>query len=344
MAADNAPRRRRRSGQVTITDVARRAGVARITVSRALNRPDTVSGDLRARIDRAVEELGYLPNRLAGSLASATTPVVPLIVPSLSNAVFLEVIRGVQTVLEEHGYQMLLGNTDYDLDREAALIQTLLGWSPAGAIIAGLRHRERAVRLLQRWGRPVVEVMEYGEPNVDLNVGLSHHAAGAAMARHFLQRGYRRPGFVGTRLERDYRAGQRLQGFREALAAAGSGCAFVQVHERPSTIGLGSRALRELRRDHPEADAAFFANDDLAVGALLEAQRAGVSVPGELAIAGFNGLPLGNHVTPRLTTIVSPRYRMGRRAAAMLLARLNGEALERNAVDIGFRLVVRESA
>lgn len=343
MATDNPPRRRRRSGQITITEVAARAGVARITVSRALNRPDTVSGNLRARIERAVDELGYLPNRLAGSLASATTPVVPLIVPSLSNAVFLEVIRGVQTVLEENGYQMLLGNTDYDLDREAALVQTLLGWSPAGAIIAGLRHRERTVRLLRRWGRPVVELMEYGEPSVDLNVGLSHYAAGAAMARHFLDRGYRRPGFVGTRLERDYRAAQRLEGFRGALAEAGADCAFVHVHERPSTIGLGSRALRALCRDHPNADAAFFANDDLAVGALLEAQRAGVGVPDALAIAGFNGLPLGNHVTPRLTTIVSPRYRMGRRAAAMLLARLNGEPLASRSVDIGFRLVVRES-
>ncbi len=167
-------RKRRNSGRTTITDVAERAGVARITVSRAMNAPGTVSPDLRERVDEAVAALGYVPNRHAGSLASASTSVVPLIVPSLSNTVFLEVIRGAQTVLEAEGFELLLGNTNYDIEREYTLMQTLLGWSPAGAIVSGLRHSEGTINLLRRWGGPCVEIMEYGTPTIDMNVGLSH--------------------------------------------------------------------------------------------------------------------------------------------------------------------------
>lgn len=339
----NGPRRRRHSSRVTINDVAHEAGVAPITVSRALNQPDTVSAALRERITEAVDSLGYVPNRVAGSLASASTRVVPVIVPSLSNAVFIEVVDGIQAVLEHHGYQILLGNTEYDLDREADLVQTLLGWAPAGAVIAGLRHHDRTRELLRRWGRPLVEIMECGEPAIDMNVGLSHYDAGAAMAKHLLERGYRRIGFVGARPQQDYRAEQRLTGFRRVLDEAGIGLNFVLTYEEPTAIALGARAFAEIEQQRPDAEAVFFANDDLAVGAILEAQRRRIPIPERLAIAGFNGLSLGEQVTPRLTTIVSPRYQMGRVAADMLIARLEGKEIPARQVNVGFELAVRES-
>ncbi|AGY92019.1 hypothetical protein SPICUR_05215 [Spiribacter curvatus] len=334
---------RRRSGRATITDVARHANVARITVSRAINDPGSVSPERRRRVDAAIAALGYVPNRHAGSLASSMSPVVPLIVPSLSNTVFLEVIRGAQSVLEAVGYELLLGNTDYDVEREQKLMQTLLGWSPAGAIVSGLRHSDGTLAMLRRWDGPCVEIMEYGTPNIDMNVGLSHEAAGATMARHLIARGYRRIGFVGTLLEWDYRAAQRLSGFQSALDQAGIELSFVERLEAPSTVGLGGKALKRIFSHHPDADATFFANDDLAVGAILEAPRLGIRVPDDMAVAGFNGLNLGNHVNPRLTTIVSPRLRMGRRAAEMLLAGIRGEPVPQRAQDIGFRLVPQES-
>ena len=173
---------------MTLKHVAERAGVSPITVSRVINTPDAVSEALRLKVCRAVEELGYLPNRVAGALASAESRVVPVIVPSLSNAVFIEVIQGVQDVLEVAGYQLLLGNTQYDLEREQALAATLLGWSPAGVIIAGLRHSDRTRAMLQAWRRPVVEVMEYGTRPIDMNVGLSHYKAGDSMGEHLVGR------------------------------------------------------------------------------------------------------------------------------------------------------------
>lgn len=348
-----APRRRRRgTAGVTIKDVAERAGVAPITVSRALNAPDTVSPPLRSRIDEAVRALGYRPNRLAGGLASARTRVVPLIVPSLSNVVFLEVIRGAQDVLEEAGYQSLLANTDYDLDREAFLLETLLGWAPSGLIVAGLRHRPRTLDMLRGCGRPVVEVMELAErrahgdavpPFIDMNVGLSHHAAGEAMGRHLVERGYRRIAYIGTDLTHDYRAGQRHDGLRQVLAGHGLRDDLVLTRPGAAALDFGGAALVEALERWPDLEAIFFANDDLAVGAILEAQRRGIAIPGRIAVAGFNGLPIGEHVMPRLTTIVSPRYQIGRLAAELLLTRFGGTTPPARCIDVGFELAVRES-
>ncbi len=338
-----AVRRRAHSGAVTLKDVAERAGVAPITVSRALNAPDSVSAALRAQIEEAVSALGYVRNQYAGALASAASRIIPVIVPSLSNAVFIEVIQGIQQVLEEAGYQPLLGNTQYDLERESKLVATLLGWSPAGLIIAGMRHAERTRTLLRGYGRPLVEIMEFGAQPIDMNVGLSHIRAGETMGRHLIERGYRRIGFIGGRLKQDYRAAQRFRGLDNALAAAGLERRPPFEHDQKSSPLVGGDTLMQTLRRAPELDALFFANDDLAVGALLRAQREGLEVPARVAIAGFNGLDISALTTPALTTIVSPRQRIGELAARKLLGRIQGEKPGPARVDVGFRLEVRAS-
>ncbi|WP_419730462.1 LacI family DNA-binding transcriptional regulator [Lichenicola sp.] len=335
--------RRARSTAVTLKHVAARAGVAPITVSRALNAPDSVSPLLRAQIDDAVTALGYVPNRFAGVLASAQSRVVPVIVPSLSNAVFIEVIQGIQGVLEAGGYQMLLGNTQYDLARETELVSTMLGWAPAGIIVAGLRHAERTRALLAGSGRPVMEIMELGRRPIDMNVGLSHLSAGEAMGRHLIERGYRQIGFIGGRLGADYRAMQRFRGLDRALAGAGLDRRRPFAHPESSSSEIGGNQLMAVLAQAPELDALFFANDDLAVGALLRAHREGIDVPGRIAIAGFNGLGIGALTTPALTTIISPRPEIGALAAIKLLARVSGEPAGPIRVDVGYRLMVRES-
>ncbi len=328
---------------VTLKDVAERAGVAPITVSRAINTPDSVSAPLRAQIDAAVTALGYVPNRFAGVLASARSRVVPVIVPSLSNAVFIEVIAGVQTVLEAEGYQALLGNTHYDLARETELVSTLLGWSPAGIIVAGLRHAERTRTLLRDCGRPVVEIMEIGARPIDMNVGLSHVQAGAMMGRHLIERGYRQIGFIGGRLDADYRAMQRYIGLDRTLAAAGLDRRPPFGHPEKSSPEIGGDQLLAVLAQAPELDALFFANDDLAVGALLRAAREGIAVPRRIAVAGFNGLGISALTSPSLTTIVSPRRDIGEIAARKLLARVAGNPDSPARVDVGCRLAIRES-
>jgi LacI family gluconate utilization system Gnt-I transcriptional repressor len=316
-------------GTITLKHVAALAGVSPITVSRALNKPDTVSDKLREKIERAVEQLGYVQNHVAGALASAGSNVIPVIVPSLSNTVFVEVVAGIQEIAQKTGYQLMLGNTDYDLDQECALVSTFLGWSPPGLIIAGMRHLERTHTLLKRYGKPVVEVMEYGAHPIDMNVGLSHYQAGEAMAKH--------------QLTADYRAWQRYKGMDRVLAKAGLTRRPPVALEQTSHVQVGGPALIDVLATQPDVDAIFFANDDLAVGAILRAQRDGIPIPGRVAIAGFNGLGLAELVMPALTTIVSPRMEIGRIAAQQLFDRLAGRSPRRRRVDVSFELISRQS-
>jgi LacI family gluconate utilization system Gnt-I transcriptional repressor len=332
-----------RANSVTLKDVAKRAGVATITVSRAINDPESVSLALRTAVRNAVEELGYVRNRFAGALASADSPIVPVVVPSLSNEVFIEVVDGIQEILEGAGYELLIGNTHYDLTRESELVRTFLGWSPAGIVLAGLKHLESTRQALRAFGRPVVEVMELGKPAIDMNVGLSHKKAGRTMGEHLIARGYTEIGFVGGRLGSDYRAAQRLGGLNEALRKAGLRPRPPFTHESRTDLELGGEKLVEALQHDPTLDALFFANDDLAVGALLRANQEGIDVPGQVAIAGFNGFDVGGLTSPGLTTIVSPRRLIGQTAAQKLLARIRNEDPGPNRVDVGYKLVIRSS-
>ena len=335
------PRRRRGSAQPTLKDVAEAAGVSSITASRALNTPERVNEETRQRVFEAVDRVGYVPNLVAGSLASSSSRFIAVIVPSLANAVFIEVIKGLQETFEARGYQILLGNTDYDLKREQQLIRTFLGWSCSALVTAGLRHSEGCRDMLAHWDKPIMEVMELGEA-LDLNVGLDHEEAGRCMARHLLQRGYRSIVYVGACMDRDYRAGMRFSGHRHVLEAAGLEAPLIELDQLGS-LAAGAAGLDRVLEDFPDARAIHFANDDLATGALLHAQRLGLRVPEDIAIAGFNGLPLGQHVTPRLTTIQSPRETMGRRAAEAVLRRLDHQPVSRRQQDVGFELLVGQS-
>ena len=335
------PRRRRGRAQPTLKEVAEAAGVSAITASRALNAPERVSAATRTRVLQAVERLGYVPNLVAGSLASARSRFIAVIVPSLANAVFIEVIQGLQETFEAQGYQILLGNTDYDLQREYQLIRTFFGWSCSALVTAGLRHNDACRALLESWDQPIMEVMELGEA-LDLNVGLDHRDAGRCMARHLLERGHRAIAYVGAGMAADYRAGLRFEGHREVLAARGLAVPCLDI-DRPGGLDGGARGLALALANHPGITAIHFANDDLAAGALLHAQRRGLRVPEQIAIAGFNGLPLGRHVTPRLTTILSPRSTIGRLAAEEVLRRLAGKSVRRRQHDVGFTLLEGES-
>ncbi|RCV91532.1 LacI family DNA-binding transcriptional regulator [Billgrantia montanilacus] len=331
-------RRRRGSEQPTLQQVADAAGVSAITVSRALNAPERVNAATRIKVLATVERLGYVPNLVAGSLASARSRFIAVIVPSLANAVFIEVIHGLQETFEREGYQILLGNTDYDIEREYQLIRTFLGWSCSALVTAGLRHSEACRSLLTHWDKPIMEVMELGDA-LDLNVGLDHHEAGRCMARHLLAQQYRSVVYVGACLDRDYRARMRFEGHREVLHAAGLEAPMIELDQLGS-LDAGATGLERVLSRYPSADAIHFANDDLATGALLRAQRLGMTIPGDIAIAGFNGLPLGQHVTPRLTTIRSPRENMGRLAAEEVLKRLDAKRVTRRRHDVGFELLV----
>lgn len=334
--------RSRATGRVTLADVARLAGVSPITVSRALRGERAVDPQLVARVRAAVDQLGYLPDPAARALASRHGSHVAVLIPLLSNALFVDLLEQVQRTLRPAGYQALIGITHYDKQEEEQLLRELLLHRPAGMLVTGTDHSDATRELIERSGVPCVHLMEAaGQPGLH-GVGFSQQDAGAAMTRHLLGRGRRRIVFAAAQL--DPRTMQRLAGWRQELEAAG--CyepALEWLDPAPSSIGLGARLFERILARDPGVDAVFFNNDDLAQGALLAALRLGVEVPGRIAIAGFNDLAGSDQMLPPLTTVRTPRGEIGAAAARMLLALMAGQPVARPCEDLGYELVVRGS-
>jgi LacI family gluconate utilization system Gnt-I transcriptional repressor len=335
-------RSRRGGGRPTIADVARKAGVGAITVSRALREPERVSEDLRRQIQSAVAELGYLPDPNARALASARAEVFGVLVPSLTNNVFAEVVRGIYDSLSDGPFRIQLGNTHYSGLEEERLLQLFLSQRPAALIVSGIDQTPAARRLLETAGCPVVQIMETGADPVDMMVGFSHFDGGRAATEHMIEVGYRRIGFIGARM--DPRSQRRLAGYRAAVEAAGlADPRLVTTTPVPSSVTLGRELFRDALAKVPTLDAVFCNNDDIALGVLFECHRASIPVPKAIGIAGFNDLDMMHVAFPSVTSVRTPRYEIGRRAVAMALAEISGERPETRIVDLGFSLMRRES-
>jgi len=334
--------KRRSSGRPTINDVARHARVSAITVSRALRTPLQVSQALRTRIEAAIRALNYVPDSKARALASGQTNVIGVLIPSLGNFVFADVLRGVHDAVAGTDYQIQIGNTHYDPDEEDRLISLFIGQGPAALIVTGIDQSRAARRLLADCGLPVVQIMEIAPHPLDMMVGFAHDKAAEAIVEHLAASGYARIGFLGARM--DPRVRRRLLGFRRALKKLGLYSARREITtEEVSSVRLGRILLHRLLAADPAADAAFCINDDLALGALFECQSQGIAVPERMGIVGFNDLEMMAAAAPSLTSVRTKRYEMGRRAVEMVLARLGEGGPQDKVVDLGFELVARDS-
>jgi LacI family gluconate utilization system Gnt-I transcriptional repressor len=327
------------SRRPTLSQVAKAAGVSEITASRALRGGSAVAKDTQLKVERAAHALNYVPNRLAGTLAGGTSRQVGVILPSLSNIVFADVLKGLESRLEDDGYHPILGISHYDAAREEHLLRDLLSWRPAGLVLAPITGNAATRALLQAAEMPVVEVMDTDPDAADMAVGFSHRAAGRAMAHYLIGRGYRRLAYIGHDIATDFRALARLDGFRDGLAELGLTLCETLILDGPSSVPLGREGLaRLLAHTHPRPEAVFFSNDDMAVGGVFHCQTAGLALPQDIALAGFNGLGIGQALPTPLTTIASNRERIGFVAADLILRRLKGESPPR-ITQIDFRLV-----
>ncbi|MDQ2077713.1 LacI family DNA-binding transcriptional regulator [Marinimicrobium sp. ABcell2] len=337
-------RKRGQSGRkATLVDVAERAKVSAITVSRVINHPDKVSDELRRRVQEAIDALGYIPNQSASSLASARSGVIGVAIPSLSNIVFNDVLRGIYDVAGASGYKVLLVDTHYSPLEEESMVRTLLSQSPEAMIITGGEQTGACQRMLKNANVPVVQMMELLENPLDMNVGFSHQKAGYSMAEQILKAGYQRVAFIGARM--DQRVQQRLAGFREALEQQSRfDNKLVFTTPQPSSIALGGELFRSMMASTNGAvDAVFCCNDDLALGALFESQRMNINVPTEMGLCGFNDFEASAFVNPSLSSVYAPRYDMGVKAATMIVEVLKDEYQGEKIVDIGYEVRMRQS-
>lgn len=355
-------RRRRGDGRPTIADVAARAGVGAITVSRALRNPSLVSETLRHNIDEAVRELNYIPNFSARALARRRSDVVGVLVPSLSQVVFTDVLRGVYDGVDGTMLQVQLANTRYNAQEEERLVETFLRQKPAAMIVSGVDQTPRARRMLESSGCPVIQIMDLTADPIDEVIGFSHVAAGRRITEHLIGQGYRRIAFLKGWTGK--RANGRYLGYRDALSAAGleepvkangtydNPAAHVAEH-LPATIGLPMRELastamgRELLRQalaaDPGVDAVFCNNDILALGVLFECMARGIRVPQDLGIAGFNDHEYMAAAEPSLSSVRTPRYECGLEAVMAIRRKLEGETGGPGVHDLGTEIMVRAS-
>ena len=330
---------------MTLSDVARAAGVSPSTVSRALRGERSVDPALIERVTAMSSLLGYVPDPAARALASQRSDHVAILIPLLSNALFVDLLDAAQTTLRGAGYQTLMGVTHYDAREEEQLLREQLLHRPAGLLVTGLDHNHATRKLMDSSQVPCVHLMDL--PSSDsleapYCVGFRQTDAGAAMTRHLLSRGYRRIAFAAAQL--DPRVMQRLYGWRSALQEAGVYEATLEwLNPAPSSLALGGQLFEQIMQQRPAVDAIFFCNDDLAQGALMAAMRLGISVPEQVAIAGFNDLTGSDQMLPTLTTVRTPRAQIGRASAHMLLSLMRGEVPEEAQLDLGFEIIQRQS-
>lgn len=342
---NNKSTKSRATGRITLADVAKASQVSSMTASRALRGERAVDPALVTRVREAAEMLGYVPDPAARALASRHSSHVAMLIPMLSNTLFVDVLEAVQKTLQAAGFQTLMGVTHYDPDEEEQLLREQLQHRPAGLIVTGFERNEATRQLIAKSGVPCVHLMEVLKSDgLDgiYSVGFSHEKGSAAMTRHLISQGKRRIAFAAAQL--DPRTLQRLEGWRQSLKAAGMYDPKLEhLDPVPSSLAQGGKMFEHIIKQQPDADAIFYCNDDLAQGGLLAALRLGINVPQQVAIAGFNDLNGSDQMLPPLSTVRTPRSEIGTASATMLLALIKGQTVPNPNIDLGFELIVRKS-
>ena len=307
---------------LTLRDVSEASGVSEMTVSRVLRNRGDVSEATREKVLKATKSLGYVPNKIAGALASKRVNLVAVIIPSLSNMVFPEVMTGISEVLDATDLQPVFGVTNYHPEREEKVLYQMLSWRPSGIIIAGLEHSEASLAMLRSANIPVVEIMDTDGDPIDSAVGISHRRAGREMAQEIVKAGYRKIAFLGTQMALDHRARKRFEGFTEALAKAGLEVADQEFYSGGSALAKGREMTETILNRTPDLDFMYYSNDLIGAGGLLYCLGKGIDVPGQIGLAGFNGVELLDGLPSKLATMDACRAEIGQKAAQIIADRV----------------------
>ena len=324
----------------TLQDVANLVGVTKMTVSRYLRNPDQVSPPLQIKIGEALDHLGYIPNRAPDILSKSKSHAIGVLVPSLTNQVFAEVIRGIESVLEPAGYQTMLAHYGYSKEAEETRIAALLSYNVDGLIISESYHTERVRKMLSVAGIPVIEIMDSVSPAIEQAIGIDNQAAAYAMTECMIKKGHRKIVYFAARM--DQRTLLRIRGYQAAMQDNGLTQMCLST-DSASSFTQGEQFMKEALEKQPDTDGIFCTNDDLAIGALYACQKMGIKIPEEMGIAGFHGHNIARVMVPLLATVITPREEMGRLAAEHLLSRLQGNPVSQKVINLPFQIEMGES-
>jgi len=339
-------RARRATQRLTMTDVAAAAGVSASTVSLFFRRPEAVSPHLAVRVRAVIDELGYVPNLVAGSLAAAQSRTVAVILPSIVNSFFAETYNTLQSLFQGSQYQTLLGVSEFSPEREEDLIRAFLAWSPAAMVVTGFQHTERARAMLRSAGIPIVEMWDMPSSPAeaaDLSVGFSHFEVGRRQTSHLYDQGSRKVAYIGAAVHQDLRVRSRTDGYEDEVRRRGLHQPIAFTAPDAASTPVGTWLIDEVLAVHPDIDGVVCSNDTLALGVLFEARRRDLRIPQDLAVVGFGDLSFAAVSVPPLTTVRPPQREIGRLAATQILARLGGAEIPPSHYTLDCELVIRDS-
>lgn len=327
-------------GDVTLDVVAKIAGVSAITVSRAINKPEKVAPKTLEKVNKAISETGYVPNLLAGALASRTSRLIAAIVPSIANLLYAETIRLFSRRCREAGYQVLLGDSGYPEVLEEELVAAILTRRPDGILLTGVDHSPACRNLLLAANIPIVETWDITPSPLDIVVGFNHVKVGQEVASFIYKKGYRTVGFVTAD---DTRGVLRRQSTQQALEDYGCKDFHTASVPAPTTMGLGRAGTKQLLDQGFKSGVIFCSSDTLAQGVVAELQSQSIGVPDDVSVIGFGDQVFSAFTHPPLTTVRIDRERIGREAVDALLARIKGESVKNSIIDVGFSILERET-
>ena len=332
----------------TIRDVSRLAGVSRMTVSRVIRNLDLVLPATRARVNKAIADLGYVPDRAAGSLSSRRTGFIALMLPTLTNANFAAVAHGLTEALRKDDYHLLITYTDYSLAEEERQLKNLLARRPEAIVLTGAAHSRTASRMLLAANIPIVEVADLPRQPIEHAVGFSNYLVGRTAARHLIEKGFTRIGAVASSNEGDtidHRGEERMRGFEDELRNSGMATDLVLRNGRaPVSYDHGAASIAILLEREPRIEAVFAVSDLSAVGVVMESQRRGIRVPKDLSVIGFGDFEIGRVINPPLTTVHVDFRELGRRTGQLILNLLSADAsLTPQIIDVGLKVIARDS-
>lgn len=330
---------------ITMKDVAQKAGVSVMTVSRAFKSDSSIHDDTRDKIMAVAAEMGYIFDHNAANFRTQKTNFVAMTIPSINNANFADTVSAISKHLADAGMQLILGYSEYDVEREAALIEQLLQRRPEAMIVTGGHHSEKGRSLLERASIPVVEIWDLPDDPIDHVVGFSNGDATAALVEHIASLGMTKIAFLGGNGTGDTRGADRRRGFVKKMQALKLDASrLIDIPHLPMTMQLGASAMGELLESFPDTEAVITVSDVGAFGALTECQRRGVRVPDDIAIAGFGAFEISGVSVPTITTIDPQSSYIGQKAAESVLAALQEpESYTKSINRIEWHLKVGES-
>ncbi|MBL0934380.1 MAG: substrate-binding domain-containing protein [Rhizobiaceae bacterium] len=313
----------RRRSKASLTDVAHEAGVSLATASRALSQPELLRADTLERVRRAATKIGYRHDRVASTLASGRSSTIGVVIPTLNSPIFSDTLQEMQRALAAADYQLLVASHEYDPAGEFAAAEKLLSHGVDGIVLVGGSRPDATWQLVERSGTPVVQ-MWCGHPDYAC-VGVDNFAAGSIVARHLMSLGHRRIGVITGHLRHNDRQRERFRGVCEAMEEAGLTLPAAYHTEQSLSVPggrIGCSILLELT-DRPTA--LIGTVDFIAIGAIAECNSRGISVPGDISIAGIDDIELSAHVSPSLTTVHIPSRRIGTETVARMLSLIKDE-------------------